>query len=120
MSNEYYKPLDLDALFPKPVEESKKPGVDPAAVKAREEEIGIAVRTINEELQRVRTGTSKYVNTAQQFVENKTPFCINLSRLTPSSTPMDALAVVALARQDFGEKFATFVLDCFKPLYGDK
>lgn len=120
MSKDYFTPVDLDAAFPALEETSKVPSCDPAADKAREEAIGGAVKTINDELQRVRTGTSKHVSTAQQFNEAKTPFCLLLSRLPAKATAIEALQVVAMARQDFGEKFANFVLETFKPIFGDK
>ena len=120
MSKDYFTPVDLDAAFPAPVEEVKVPSIDPAAVKAKEEYIGIALRDINQELQRVRSGSSKYVVSAQQFNESKTPFCIALKNLNQSTKTADAFIMIALARQDFGEKFANFVIECFKPIYGDK
>ena len=121
MSKDYFTPLDLDAAFPKPAEPTPVPSGDPAKDHAKAEAIVYARQMINEELSRVRTGTSKHVTTALQFTENKTPFCIALSMLPPDrATPVDALRVVALAKQDFGDKFANFVLEQFKPIFGDK
>jgi hypothetical protein len=120
MSNDYFTPVDLDAAFPKEPEPVQVPSGDPAKDHAKAEAIVYARQTINEELSRVRTGTSKHVQSAQQFTENKTPFCIALGMLSGKATPVDALKVVALAKQDFGDKFANFVLEQFKPLFGDK
>ena len=120
MSKEYFTPVDLDSAFPKEAEPVQVPSGDPAEAHAQAEAITQARQIINEELMRVRTGTSKNVTTAQQFTENKTPFCIALGRMPPTATAVEALTVVALAKQDFGEKFANFVLEVFKPIFGDK
>lgn len=120
MSKDYFTPLDLDASFPKEAEPVQVPSGDPAKEHAKAEAIVYARQLINEELMRVRTGTSRHVPTAQQFTENTTPFCIALGQLPPKATAIEALQVVALAKQDFGEKFATFVLEVFKPIFGDK
>lgn len=120
MSKDYFTPIDLDAAFPKEAEAVTVASGDPAQEHARAEAIHEAKRLINDELQRVRTGTSKHVSTAQQFNETKTPFCLLLSRLPTNATPVDALQIVAMAKQDFGDKFANFVLEIFKPIYGTK
>lgn len=120
MSKNYFTPIDLDAAFPTPVEPVKAPSGDPAAVQAQAEAIVYVRGLVNDELQRIRTGNSKTVSTAQHFNETKTPFCIAMSQLPATATAVDVLQVIALAKQDFGDKFANFVLDLFKPIYGVK
>ena len=120
MNNEYYTPPDLDAMFPVAVEASKTPSSDPDAIKAKEEGIGIATKAINEELTKVRSGISSYVGGARQFDPNKTPFCLFLKKMSTTTSQEDAVQLIALARQDFGDKFANFVVSSFKPVYGDK
>ena len=120
MTKQYFTPIDFDKEFPIAPVPVKVPSRDPNEEKIKEESIGLARQKINEELQRVRTGSSKLVSTAQHFNEGKTPFCIALAQLPAQATTVEALKLIAIARQDFGEKFATFVLDVFKPIFGDK
>lgn len=120
MSKNYFTPIDLDAAFPVPQEPVKPPSGDPALDRSKVEAIFYINGQINDELSRIRSGNSKNVPTAQQFTESKTPFCIAITHLSGKSTSVDVLKVVALAKQDFGDKFANFVLELFKPLFGAK
>lgn len=118
----YFTPVDFDTIFPVTPEVAPAPGLDPAVVQAKAEAVHAVIKQITNELTKIRSGQSALVPTATQFVENKTPFCIALNHLPEDRskmTPVMGLALTALARQDFGERFATFVLELFKPVFKD-
>ena len=119
MSKDYFTKVDLDAVFPAEVEQ-KINAATPKGSNEKTEEIAAAVANISAELERVRTGASKLVPHAVQFVESKTPFCINLAGFQANPSLSAAFYLVALARQDFSERFSKFVLEQFQTIYGSK
>jgi hypothetical protein len=126
MSKEYFVPVDFDALYPPEVAPAPLAASTPEANQARAEAVFAAVKEINHQLTSIRTGQSNIVKQAIQFTPEKTPFCITLERVRTMEkqenlTKAHVLQLVALARQDFGELFATFVLEKFKNVFtGDK
>jgi hypothetical protein len=122
MSKEYFVPVDFDALYPPPTPPSSPSVPSPEANQAKAEAVYAAVREINLQLIAIRTGQSNIIKQAIQFTPEKTPFCITLERVRTMDkqenlTKAHVLQLVALARQDFGETFATFVLEQFKPVF---
>lgn len=122
MSDSYYKAPDLDSLFPKdqPLVPTAAPGQNPEDAKRSSEALHEAVLQINNELARVRSGTSRIIPNAINFTPEKTPFCLML-KLMDMETAQEKFdivrakkhvdQVVKLARQDFGERFANFVTE---------
>lgn len=119
MSDSYYKAPDLDALFPKEVPAvTTVPSRDPEASKRASEALHAAIGQINNELGRIRAGTSHLIPNAIAFTPEKTPFCLIL-KLMGTETAREEFDVVSakkhidqvvkMARQDFGETFSNFV-----------
>lgn len=121
MSKEYFTPVDFDALYPPAPKTVVPPSPSPEQNVAKAEAVYDAVRTISFQLTAIRSGDSTIIKQAIQFTPEKTPFCIALERVRTMEqknlNKAQVLQLVALARQDFGELFATFVLEKFKPVF---
>lgn len=71
------------------------------------------IERILNELNRIRTGTSKYVSGAVTFESTKLPFAQLLQRFQTSPDNVDLLKMLqAAGEQDFGHRFGLFVKEC--------
>jgi hypothetical protein len=115
MSDPTFKPVDYDFEFPATATE---------ALKAPQEFVvetpETVVSKINLELQKIGLGTSKMTPHAVQIREGATPFIASLKTFTVEPTIERGKVLVDFAKQDFGNKFGTFVESLMISLFGSK
>ena len=78
------------------------------------------VDAINNELQKIQLGTSKMTPHAVQVKEGSTPFLHSLKTFSVEPTVDTAVALVAVAKQDFTITFSRFVESLVSPLFKGK
>jgi hypothetical protein len=115
MSYPTFKPVDYDFEFPG----------EPTTVLKSGQELVVetpetVVSKINLEIQKISLGTSKMTPHAVQIREGATPFLSCLKTFTIEPTVECGNILVDLAKQDFGNKFGTFVESLMVSLFGSK
>ena len=111
MSKDLFTPVNYDEQFPTAAPAATAPVVEEPMTPER------VVEAINAELQKIQLGTSKMTPHAVQVREGATPFLHMLKTFALMPTTDTAVALVSVARQDFGATFGRFVESLVTPLF---
>lgn len=110
-----FNAVDYEAAFPvKPV--PRAPTAAPAEVLTSAKVIDL----INAELEKIAVGTSKMTPHAVQVRKGSTPFLSALNTFGVEPKLLQAISLIEIARQDFGQTFGDFVEKLVQPLFGRK
>ena len=115
MSKDLFTPVNYDEF-----QKDLSPAADKALIVELVETPARAVELINSELQKIQLGTSKMTPHAIQVKEGSTPFLHALRTFSVEPTVNTAVALVALAKQDFSATFGRFVESLVSPLFKGK
>ena len=114
MNKDLFTPVNYDEQFPTAVPAAPAPVVEEPMTPER------VVEAINAELQKIQLGTSKMTPHAVQVREGATPFLHMLKTFALQPTVDTALALVSVAKQDFGTTFGRFVEALVSSLFKEK
>jgi hypothetical protein len=109
-----FSAVDYDAAFPKVVATTP---VQAAVVERTSKQV---IALINDELQKIALGTSKLTPHAVQVRQGSTPFISALKTFEVDPKVLQAVHLVAVARQDFGTPFGDFVESLVTSLFKGK
>ena len=115
---DYFNKVDFDKLFPPEVatiiEQLDKKAENNQAL------VDVAIDRIEAELISISLGTSSLIPRAVFYDREKSPFCKAMTTFQKAPSLSLGFKMVAMAKQDFGERFSKFVLEQLQTIYGSK